>query len=231
MLFVNLIAFCQFLLNFLILPGFGFTIFITETLCSVNISADSVVYAGESGAETSTETDKTGVLNSSQINTLNSQIRNIQAKANGAITISDNVKEVKEDQLPDITSKLNTLSSLIDQYNTARKAIETQNHSTEGTVGVAGQLETVDVTGSNLDETITNLQNLLTKMQSTITANQKAVDTDANTANQNRALIDKIKEANQTISGTASTIKNYKDGISGDLDAIKRKSQDSIASR
>lgn len=118
---------------------------------------------------------------------------------------------------------------MIDQYNTARATIETQNHSTEGTVGVAGQLETVDVTGSNLDETITNLQNLLTRMQSTITANQKAVDTDANTANQNRILMDKIREANQTISGSASTIKNYKDGIKGDLDAVKRKSQDSIA--
>lgn len=168
-------------------------------------------------------------MNSSQINTLNSQIRNIQAKANGAITISDKVKEVREDQLPNVTSKLNTLSSLIDQYNTARARIETQNHSTEGTVGVAGQLENVDVTGSNLDETISNLQNLLTRMQSAITANQKAVDTDANTTNQNRVLMDKIREANQTISGTASTIKNYKDGIKGDLDAVKRKSQDSIA--
>ncbi|MFR0541057.1 hypothetical protein [Lactobacillus delbrueckii] len=168
-------------------------------------------------------------MNSSQINTLNSQIRNIQAKANGAITISDNVREVKEDQLPNVTSKLNTLSSLIDQYNTARATIETQNHSTEGTVGVAGQLETVDVTGSNLDETISNLQKLLTRMQSTIAANQKAVDTDANAANQNRVLMDKIREANQTISGTASTIKNYKDGITGDLDVVKRKSQDSIA--
>lgn len=168
-------------------------------------------------------------MNSSQINTLNSQIRNIQAKANGAITISDNVREVKEDQLPNVTNKLNTLSSLIDQYNTARATIETQNHSTEGTVGVAGQLETVDVTGSDLDETISNLQKLLTRMQSTITANQKAVDTDANAANQNRVLMDKIREANQTISGTASTIKNYKDGITGDLDVVKRKSQDSIA--
>ncbi len=168
-------------------------------------------------------------MNSSQINTLNSQIRNIQAKANGAITISDKVKEVKEDQLPSVTSKLNTLSSLIDQYNTARATIETQNHSTEGTVGVAGQLETVDVTGSNLDETISNLQKLLTRMQSTIAANQKAVDTDANAANQNRVLMDKIRDANPTISGTASTIKNYKDGIKGDLDVIKRKSQDSIA--
>ena len=56
--------------------------------------------------ETSKEADKTGVLNSSQINTLNSQIRNIQAKANGAITISDKVKEVKEDQLPSVTIKL-----------------------------------------------------------------------------------------------------------------------------
>lgn len=145
------------------------------------------------------------------------------------ITLTGTVREVKEDQLPNITSKLNTLSSLIDQYNTARARIETQNHSTEGTVGVAGQLETVDVTGSNLDETISNLQNLLTRMQSTITANQKAVDTDANAANQNRVLMDKIREANQTISGTASTIKNYKDGIKGDLDAVKRKSQDSIA--
>ncbi|MFK3588639.1 hypothetical protein OCH80_09640 [Lactobacillus sp. 23-2] len=121
------------------------------------------------------------------------------------------------------------MSSLVDQYNTARATIETQNHSTEGTVGVAGQLETVDVTGSNLDETISNLQNLLTRMQSTITANQKAVDEDANAANQNRVLMDKIREANQTISGSASTIKNYKDGIKGDLDAVKRKSQDSIA--
>lgn len=179
--------------------------------------------------ETGKEADKTGVLNPSQINTLNSQIRNIQAKANGAITISDNVREVKEDQLPNVTSKLNTLSSLIDQYNTARATIETQNHSTEGTVGVAGQLETVDVTGSNLDETISNLQKLLTRMQSTITANQKAVDTDAKAANQDRVLMDKIREANQTISGTASTIKNYKDGITGDLDVVKRKSQDSIA--
>lgn len=179
--------------------------------------------------ETGKEADKTGVLNSSQINMLNSQIRNIQAKANGAITISDKVKEGKEDQLPNVTSKLNTLSSLIDQYNTARATIETQNHSTEGTVGVAGQLETVDVTGSNLDETISNLQKLLTRMQSTIAANQKAVDTDANAANQNRVLMDKIREANQTISGTAGTIKNYKDGITGDLDVVKRKSQDSIA--
>lgn len=179
--------------------------------------------------ETGKEADKTGVLNSSQINTLNSQIRNIQAKANGAITISDTVKEVKEDQLPNVTSKLNTLSSLIDQYNTARATIETQNHSTEGTVGVAGQLETVDVTGSNLDETISNLQKLLTRMQSTIAANQKAVDDDAKAANQDRVLMDKIREANQTISGTASTIKNYKDGITGDLDVVKRKSQDSIA--
>ena len=145
------------------------------------------------------------------------------------ITLTGTVKEVREDQLPNVTSKLNTLSSLIDQYNTARATIETQNHSTEGTVGVAGQLETVDVTGSNLDETISNLQNLLTRMQSTITANQKAVDEDANAANQNRVLMDKIREANQTISGTASTIKNYKDGIKGDLDAVKRKSQDSIA--
>lgn len=168
-------------------------------------------------------------MNPSQINTLNSQIRNIQAKANGAITISDKVKEVREDQLPNVTSKLNTLSSLIDQYNTARAKIETQNHSTEGTVGVAGQLETVDVTGSNLDETISNLQKLLTRMQSTIVANQRAVDTDANSANQNRVLMDKIREANQTISGTAGTIKNYKDGITGDLDVVKRKSQDSIA--
>lgn len=118
---------------------------------------------------------------------------------------------------------------MIDQYNTARATIETQNHSTEGTVGVAGQLETVDVTGSNLDETISNLQKLLTRMQSTITANQRSVDTDANSANQNRVLMDKIREANQTISGTAGTIKNYKDGIKGDLDVVKRKSQDSIA--
>ncbi|GHW01787.1 hypothetical protein lacNasYZ03_14740 [Lactobacillus nasalidis] len=121
------------------------------------------------------------------------------------------------------------MSSLVDQCNTLRATIETQNHSTEGTVGIAGQLQTEDVTGANLDETISNLQNLLTKMQSAIASNQKIVDEDANTANQDRTLIDKIKEANQTISGTASTIKNYDDGIKGNLDAIKRKSQDSEA--
>lgn len=194
-------------------------------------SADTgqVVYTHESGAGQSTITDNTGVANNSEINAVNSLIRNLQTKSNGIVTISDKVVEVKDNQIPDLKNKLSTLSDLISQYNGLKAELETQNNSNEALNGMRGVDTTQNVTGSDLNGTISNLQNLIKTMQDDVNYNKTVVGQNAFNTSQDRALNQKIKEANQTITGAANSIKHYKDGIYGDMDMVKRKSQDSIA--
>ena len=194
-------------------------------------SADTgqVVYTHESGAGQSTITDNTGVANNSEINAVNSLIRNLQTKSNGIVTISDKVVEVKDNQIPDLKNKLSTLSDLINQYNGLKAELETQNNSNEALNGMRGVDTTQNVTGSDLNGTISNLQNLIKTMQDDVNYNKTVVGQNAFNTSQDRALNQKIKEANQTITGAANSIKHYKDGIYGDMDMVKRKSQDSIA--
>lgn len=194
-------------------------------------SADTgqVVYAHESGAGQSTIADNTGVANNSEINAVNSLIRNLQTKSNGIVTISDKIVEVKDDQIPDLKNKLSTLSDLIGQYNTLKAELDTQNNSNEALNGMRGVDTTQNVTGSDLNGTISNLQNLIKTMQDDVNYNKTVVGKNAFNTSQDRALNQKVKEANQTITGAANSIKHYKDGIFGDLDMVKRKSQDSIA--
>lgn len=194
-------------------------------------SADTgqVVYTHESGAGQSTITDNTGVANNSEINAINSLIRNLQTKSNGIVTISDKVVEVKDNQIPDLKNKLSTLSDLISQYNGLKAELDTQNNSNEALNGMRGVDTTQNVTGSDLNGTISNLQNLIKTMQDDVNYNKTVVGQNAFNTSQDRALNQKIKEANQTITGAANSIKHYKDGIYGDLDMVKRKSQDSIA--
>lgn len=194
-------------------------------------SADTgqVVYTHESGAGKSTITDNTGVANNSEINAVNSLIRNLQTKSNGIVTISDKIVEVKDNQIPDLKNKLSTLSDLIGQYNTLKAELDTQNNSNEALNGMRGVDITQNVTGSDLNGTISNLQNLIKTMQDDVNYNKTVVGQNAFDTSQDRALNQKVKEANQTITGAANSIKHYKDGIFGDLDMVKRKSQDSIA--
>lgn len=194
-------------------------------------SADTgqVVYTHESGAGQSTITDNTGVANNSEINAVNSLIRNLQTKSNGIVTISDKIVEVKDNQIPDLKNKLSTLSDLIGQYNTLKAELETQNNSNEALNGMRGVDITQNVTGGDLNGTISNLQNLIKTMQDDVNYNKTVVGQNAFDTSQDRALNQKVKEANQTITGAANSIKHYKDGIFGDLDMVKRKSQDSIA--
>lgn len=192
-------------------------------------NADTVVYAGESGAQSDKSQDTTNVPNNSRVNELNSLIRNIQTKANGIIKLKDAQISTSDDQIDTVKNKLNTLSNLVDQYNRLKDQLETQNNSNEAVNGMRGADNTVDVTGNNLDETISKMQAALTQMQAAIDYNSGVVNRNTYRTAQDRVLNDKVKQANETITGSANTIKHYKDGIIGDLDKVKRASDDSRA--
>lgn len=192
-----------------------------------NASADTVVSATTAGAGNDVISDTSNTPNQSIVNLLNSQIRNVQTESNGMIQITSEPKVITSADVTNAQTAITKLSDLVRQYNSLKDQLNTQNASNERLNGMAGADNTQTVTGGTLDQSVTNLQDLVAKMQSMVDSNSKILADNANNKSQSSELNDKVTSANTTITDAASDLKNYKNGIVGDMDDVNRKSQDS----
>ena len=85
---------------------------------SPQVSADTVVTSGTSGAGQTVISDNTDVPNQSVVNLINSQLRNLQEQSGGIIQIASTPKVATVKDVATIQDSIVNLQSLLTQYNT-----------------------------------------------------------------------------------------------------------------
>ena len=193
--------------------------------------ADKVIVGGNiSGAGTTHFADNTEVANQSQINTVNSELRNVQVYSHGVIQFTSTIKDLPDSQIPHVRDSIAKLGTLIRKYNSLKDELNTQNNTNQALNGERGVDPITYINNpDDIDSANAQLQDVLNQMQDAINYNNQAVGENAQNVSQNRALQDKVNQANQTITGAAGSLKHYHDGIWGNMDDVKRKSEDSRA--
>ncbi len=192
-------------------------------------SADTVVHTDTSGAGQTTFDDTSNTPNQSVVNDINSAIRNLQTQSNGIVQISSTPKIVNDADVAKTKAAIAKLSAQIEKYNALKAELDAQNQTNQSINGMAGADNDTNVTGANLDITSSNMDDLLSKMQSAVDANKAILAENTQGASQSNAVSDRAKADNQQITNSASGLKHFKDGIIGNLDDVKRKSDDSAA--
>lgn len=197
---------------------------------SSQVSADTVVTSGTSGAGQTVISDNTDVPNQSVVNLINSQLRNLQEQSGGIIQIASTPKVATVKDVATIQDSIVNLQSLLTQYNTLKAQLEAQNQSNAALTGMVGADNTSNVTGGTITQSTTNLSDLVSRMKQMVASNQAKLDINANAHSEDNALTQKIIQNNQSITNASDSLNNIKNGIVGNLDAINRKSEDSTNS-
>ena len=197
---------------------------------SPQVSADTVVTSGTSGAGQTVISDNTDVPNQSVVNLINSQLRNLQEQSGGIIQIASTPKVATVKDVATIQDSIVNLQSLLTQYNTLKAQLEAQNQSNAALTGMVGADNTSNVTGGTITQSTTNLSDLVSRMKQMVASNQAKLDINANAHSEDNALTQKIIQNNQSITNASDSLNNIKNGIVGNLDVINRKSEDSTNS-
>lgn len=197
---------------------------------SSQVSADTVVTSGTSGAGQTVTSDNTDVPNQSVVNLINSQLRNLQEQSGGIIQIASTPKVATVKDVATIQDSIVNLQSLLTQYNTLKAQLEAQNQSNAALTGMVGADNTSNVTGGTITQSTTNLSDLVSRMKQMVASNQAKLDINANAHSEDNALTQKIIQNNQSITNASDSLNNIKNGIVGNLDVINRKSEDSTNS-
>ena len=197
---------------------------------SPQVSADTVVTSGTSGAGQTVISDNTDAPNQSVVNLINSQLRNLQEQSGGIIQIASTPKVATVKDVATIQDSIVNLQSLLTQYNTLKAQLEAQNQSNAALTGMVGADNTSNVTGGTITQSTTNLSDLVSRMKQMVARNQAKLDINANAHSEDNALTQKIIQNNQSITNASDSLNNIKNGIVGNLDAINRKSEDSTNS-
>lgn len=194
-------------------------------------SADKVVVGSNLGNVGTTKfQDNTEVANQSAINTVNSELRNVQTDSHGVIQLNTSIKDLPESQIPQVRQSISRLGGLIRRYNQLKDQLNTQNNTNRMLNGQSGADNTTYINNpEDINAAANQLEQVLNSMQQDIDYNNRVVGENAQNTSQNRALQDKVIQSNQTITGAAGSLKHYHDGIWGNMDDVKRKSEDSIA--
>lgn len=194
-------------------------------------SADKVVVGSNLGNVGTTKfQDNTEVANQSAINTVNSELRNVQTDSHGVIQLNTTIKDLPESQIPQVRQSISRLGGLIRRYNQLKDQLNTQNNTNRMLNGQSGADNTTYINNpEDINAAANQLEQVLNSMQQDIDYNNRVVGENAQNTSQNRALQDKVIQSNQTITGAAGSLKHYHDGIWGNMDDVKRKSEDSIA--
>lgn len=201
----------------------------TNVASQSSSSSSTVVSATTSGAGTTSITNDSDTPSQSVVNTINSEIRNLQTSSNGMVTISDTPKIITQSDVTQAESDISQLNTLIQQYNSLKAQLNTQNSNNAAINGMVGANNTETVTGDTLSDSVTNLQDLISQMNAMVASNAKLIADNAANAQQDTELAKTVAQDNTTIANSASDLDNYKNGIIGDLDDINRKSEDSEA--
>ena len=164
-------------------------------------SADKVVVGSNLGNVGTTKfQDNTEVANQSAINTVNSELRNVQTDSHGVIQLNTSIKDLPESQIPQVRQSISRLGGLIRRYNQLKDQLNTQNNTNRMLNGQSGADNTTYINNpEDINAAANQLEQVLNSMQQDIDYNNRVVGENAQNTSQNRALQDKVIQSNQTM--------------------------------
>ena len=174
---------------------------------------------------TSTTTHQT------EINQLNGLIQNLASTSNGSVVVNGELTATNE-SVAEVKSHLSDIESLIAKYHALRAEVDTQRTALAEIQGAA-PIETATFV---IDESTDfgDIKNQLANAVKALEANKVANDDVINTVAESSSSVEKelrnvVKANNKTISGAAENATHMTDGITGNMDDIHRKAEDSKA--
>lgn len=204
---------------------------VTTTIPSVHadVYGEAVERATTMGGLNKT-TDKLSASDEAKVNDINSALSNLTSsglvRVNGELTVQSN-------QLDDFKKKADELQKLIDEANQLSKTIANQqaNYSQlTGQADLSSRDDLINIEASNYDTVVADLQRAVNELKSTIASNEKSLQSIARSNAASvvaKQVTEQVKRNNKTITNASSNVDYYADGITGNLDQVHRKADDS----
>ena len=174
---------------------------------------------------TSTTTHQT------EINQLNGLIQNLASTSNGSVVVNGELTATNE-SVAEVKSHLSDIESLIAKYHTLRADVDTQRTALAEIQGAAPIITNTVVIDESTD--FGDIKNQLANAVKALEADKAANDNVINGVAESSRSVEKelqnvIKANNKTVSGAAENATHMTDGITGNMDDIHRKAEDSKA--